>query len=37
MGHVWEHVALEIQGLAGNEVTFGKTRSDTAASGASTT
>ena len=26
MGHVWEHVALEIQGLAGNEVTFGKTR-----------
>ena len=27
MGHVWEHVALEIQGLAGNEVTFGKTRS----------
>ncbi|HEX9952469.1 MAG TPA: hypothetical protein VGB53_11915, partial [Rubricoccaceae bacterium] len=27
MGHVWEHVALEIQGIAGNEVTFGKTRS----------
>ncbi len=27
MGHVWEHVALEIQGVAGNEVTFGKTRS----------
>ncbi len=26
MGHVWEHVALEIQGVAGNEVTFGKTR-----------
>ena len=26
MGHVWEHVALEIQGIAGNEVTFGKTR-----------
>ena len=27
MGHVWEHVALEVQGIAGNEVTFGKTRS----------
>ena len=26
IGHVWEHVALEIQGVAGNEVTFGKTR-----------
>ncbi len=26
IGHVWEHVALEIQGIAGNEVTFGKTR-----------
>jgi cyanophycin synthetase len=26
LGHVWEHVALELQGVAGNEVTFGKTR-----------
>ena len=27
MGHILEHVALEIQSLAGCEVTFGKTRS----------
>ena len=27
MGHILEHVALEIQNLAGCEVTFGKTRS----------
>ena len=27
LGHVWEHVALEIQGLAGHDVTFGRTRS----------
>ena len=27
LGHVWEHVALELQGIAGHEVTFGKTRS----------
>lgn len=27
LGHVWEHVALELQGVAGHEVTFGKTRS----------
>jgi len=27
MGHVFEHICLEIQGLAGIEVTFGKTRS----------
>ena len=26
MGHILEHVALELQGLAGSEVTFGKTR-----------
>lgn len=26
MGHVWEHVALELQGVAGDEVSFGKTR-----------
>ena len=26
MGHVWEHVALELQNVAGAEVTFGKTR-----------
>lgn len=25
-GHVWEHVALEIQNVAGADVTFGKTR-----------
>lgn len=27
MGHIWEHVALELQELAGSQVTFGKTRS----------
>lgn len=27
LGHVWEHIALELQGVAGNRVTFGKTRS----------
>ena len=27
LGHVWEHVALELQGVAGHDVTFGKTRS----------
>ena len=26
MGHIWEHVALELQNVAGAEVTFGKTR-----------
>ncbi|GAB5535522.1 MAG: cyanophycin synthetase [Rubricoccaceae bacterium] len=26
LGHVWEHVALEIQSLAGHDVTFGRTR-----------
>lgn len=26
MGHIWEHVALELQDLAGSKVTFGKTR-----------
>jgi cyanophycin synthetase len=28
MGHVLEHIALELQGLAGTPVTFGKTRGD---------
>ena len=27
LGHVWEHVAIELQNVAGIEVTFGKTRS----------
>ena len=27
LGHIAEHVALEIQGVAGSEVTFGRTRS----------
>ncbi len=27
MGHVWEHVAIELQNLAGSDVSFGKTRS----------
>lgn len=27
LGHVWEHVALELQSIAGHDVTFGKTRS----------
>ncbi len=26
MGHVFEHVAIELQNIAGNDVTFGKTR-----------
>ncbi len=26
IGHVWEHVAIELQNVAGAEVTFGKTR-----------
>ena len=26
MGHIWEHVALELQNLAGSPVTFGRTR-----------
>ncbi|MEM1055768.1 MAG: cyanophycin synthetase [Bacteroidota bacterium] len=26
LGHVWEHVALELQSIAGSDVTFGKTR-----------
>ena len=27
IGHIWEHVALELQHLAGSDVTYGKTRS----------
>lgn len=27
IGHVWEHVSIELQNVAGAEVTFGKTRS----------
>ncbi len=27
IGHVWEHVILELQGMAGSDVTFGRTRS----------
>jgi cyanophycin synthetase len=27
IGHIWEHVALELQNLAGSPVNFGKTRS----------
>ncbi|MFK7958435.1 MAG: cyanophycin synthetase [Lysobacterales bacterium] len=27
MGHIWEHVILELQGMAGSDVTFGRTRS----------
>lgn len=27
MGHIWEHVAIELQNLAGASVTFGRTRS----------
>ena len=27
MGHIWEHAALELQNMAGSDVTFGKTRS----------
>lgn len=26
LGHVWEHCALEIQGVAGSDVSFGRTR-----------
>ena len=26
MGHIWEHAAIELQNVAGAEVTFGKTR-----------
>ena len=33
LGHVWEHVALELQGVAGSEVTYGKTRSTRRATG----
>ena len=33
LGHVWEHVALELQGVAGHDVTFGKTRSTGRAEG----
>ncbi len=33
LGHVWEHVALELQGIAGHDVTFGKTRSTGRAEG----
>ena len=29
MGHILEHVAIEMQNVAGEPVTFGKTRSDT--------
>ncbi|ABK89998.1 cyanophycin synthetase [Francisella tularensis subsp. novicida] len=27
MGHIWEHVILELQSMAGSDVTFGRTRS----------
>lgn len=27
IGHIWEHVAIELQNLAGSAVTFGRTRS----------
>ncbi len=27
MGHIWEHVVLELQNIAGSNVSFGKTRS----------
>ena len=27
LGHVLEHVAIELQNIAGEQVTFGKTRS----------
>lgn len=33
LGHVWEHVALELQSVAGHDVTFGKTRSTDAGRG----
>jgi cyanophycin synthetase len=28
MGHIWEHITLELQTLAGSDVSFGKTRSN---------
>ena len=28
LGHVWEHVALELQTIAGDDVSFGKTRGE---------
>ncbi len=27
MGHIWEHVTLELQNMAGSDVSFGRTRS----------
>src|ERR1700686_5163866 len=33
LGHVLEHVAIELQNMAGEEVTFGKTRSSGPAGG----
>jgi cyanophycin synthetase len=27
MGHIWEHAALELQNIAGSDVSFGRTRS----------
>ncbi|MDE4980399.1 hypothetical protein NAI42_11325, partial [Francisella tularensis subsp. holarctica] len=27
MGHIWEHVILELQSMDGSDVTFGRTRS----------
>ncbi len=27
MGHIWEHVILDLQGVAGSDVSFGRTRS----------
>jgi cyanophycin synthetase len=27
MGHIWEHAALELQNMAGSDVSFGRTRS----------
>ncbi len=27
MGHIWEHVAIELQDIAGSDVSFGRTRS----------
>lgn len=28
MGHIWEHVVIELQNMAGSDVNFGKTRSN---------
>ncbi len=28
MGHIWEHVTLELQNVAGSDVSFGRTRSE---------